>query len=94
MADRRTTRTTTAGTTIAKISVAVDSAGSLVGEGGVSEGVGEGEGEGEGEAVVGSSLQVGILGTKIKKKWYGSTSEIIIYMITVSGFSGNGFKTA
>ena len=67
MADRRTTRITTAGITIAKISVVVDSAGSLVGEGGVREGVGEGVGEEEGGAVVGLPRQVGILGIKNDK---------------------------
>ena len=81
MTDTRTTRTTTTGITIAKISVSVDSAGSLVDEGSVGEGVGEGvgeeEGEDEGGAEVGPPRQVGILRIKLMKMKIRAVKQLV-----------------
>ena len=75
--DTRTTRTTTTGITIAKISVSVDSAGSLVDEGSVGEGVGEGVGEEEGGAEVGPPRQVGILRIKLMKMKIRAVKQLV-----------------
>ena len=83
MTDTRTTRTTTTGITIAKISVSVDSAGSLVDEGSVGEGVGEGVGEEEGEeeggAEVGPPRQVGILRIKLMKMKIKAVKQLVFH---------------